>query len=130
MILLSVLIVTPIQWALDDKITSLPGGPKGRNLWFICAPSFPIGFHHGALAIMANIKPSHSSKTGTTGPLCPMQEVQSFVQFCAISKAPRQRPAGKLLSLLVPHCPWSHLGVNFKCITNLPASDSICILVD
>ncbi|KAK3556237.1 hypothetical protein QTP70_006923 [Hemibagrus guttatus] len=47
---------------------------------------------------------------------------------CAISKSPHHLPAGKLLPLLVPNCPWSYLEVDF--ITDLPASnDCTCIFV-
>ncbi len=59
------------------------------------------------------------------------RDVRRFVQGCpdcAISKCSRHLPAGKILPLPIPNCPWSHLGVDF--ITDLPVSDgNTCILV-
>ncbi|KAI2659613.1 Transposon Ty3-I Gag-Pol polyprotein [Labeo rohita] len=39
---------------------------------------------------------------------------------CAITSTPRRLPEGKLVPLLLPRRPWSHLGVDF--VTDLPAS--------
>ncbi|KAK3508553.1 hypothetical protein QTP70_032207 [Hemibagrus guttatus] len=58
-------------------------------------------------------------------------DVTRYVQGCegcVMSKDPRHLPAGKLLPLPVPSCPWSHLGVNF--VTDLPTSrEHTCIFI-
>ncbi|KAL0149363.1 hypothetical protein M9458_055401, partial [Cirrhinus mrigala] len=55
----------------------------------------------------------------------------TYVQSCSVcakSTSPRQLPRGKLVPLLIPQRPWSHLGVDF--ITDLSnAEGNTCVLV-
>lgn len=47
--------------------------------------------------------------------------------ICARSKNRTQRPAGFLQLLTIPHCPWSHIAIDF--VTGLPVSSGNCHFV-
>ncbi len=95
-----------------------------------CDPPFWAPFTlPRALDIQAASVLSRSYKLGTGGPVWP--GVSLYVRGCsdcAISKSPRHLPVGKLVPLLIPCHPWSHVEVNF--VTNLPNSEGFtCILI-
>ncbi|KAI5090260.1 hypothetical protein C0J45_20395, partial [Silurus meridionalis] len=59
------------------------------------------------------------------------RDVARYVQgcpTCAMSKVPRHLPVGKLVPLMIPERPWSHIGIDF--VTDLPRSEGhTCVLV-
>ncbi|KAL0151534.1 hypothetical protein M9458_053186, partial [Cirrhinus mrigala] len=138
-ILLSDLIVSPIQWEPDLNIRNAtlqepapPDCPEGK----IYVPQ------HLRLSLLRTAHQSLGS--GHPGSQRTLSLLQSrywwpsmrrdtirYVQscsVCAMSTSPRQLPTGKLVPLPIPQRPWSHLGVDF--VTDLPAAEgNTCILV-
>ena len=133
------MIVSPIQWSLDDHIADAtrtepapPGGPEGRTyvptrlrLSLMDSIHTSLGSGHpGSQQTLSLVQQRYWWPNMT-------QDVSRFVKscsVCAMAKVPRHLPEGKLVPLPVPTRPWSHLGVDF--ITDLPSSDShTCVLV-
>ncbi|KAG1954691.1 retrotransposable element [Pimephales promelas] len=132
-------VISPIQWSLDDYIAEAtqsepapPGGPEGR----VYVPT------RLRLSLMDSVHTSPGSgHPGSHQTLLLIQQrywwpnmaqdVSWYVKgcsVCAMAKVPRRLPEGKLVPLPVPTRLWSHLGVDF--VTDLPESDShTCILV-
>ncbi|KAG1929978.1 retrotransposable element [Pimephales promelas] len=132
-------VVSPIQWSLDDHIAEAtllepapPGGPEGR----VYVPT------RLRLSLMDSVHTSPGSgHPGSQSTLSLVQQrywwpgmaqdVSRFVKgcsVCAMAKVPRHLPEGKLVPLPIPTRPWSHLGVDF--VTDLPVSNNhTCILV-
>ncbi|KAL2086105.1 hypothetical protein ACEWY4_017164 [Coilia grayii] len=133
------LIVSPIQWALDDRITQAitqePAPPEtpAHRLYV------PTGLRQEVLATLhTSLGTGHPGANQTLTLIRDRywwpgmaRDVQRYVAGCAecaMAKTPRQLPAGKLLPLPVPQRPWSHLGIDY--VTDLPSSNHhTCILV-
>ncbi len=133
------IIVSPIQWDLDEQIRLATlvepaplGGPEGRTY-------VPASLR---LTLLGSLHASPGSvHPGSQRTLSLLQarywwpsmahDVSQYIRrcsVCAMSKSPRHLPSGKLVPLPVPRRPWSHIGVDF--ITDLPNSDNnTCILV-
>ncbi len=133
------IIVSPIQWDLDEQkrldtlVEPAPlGGPEGRTY-------VPASLR---LTLLGSLHASPGSgHPGSQRTLSLLQarywwpsmahDVSQYIRrcsVCAMSKSPRHLPSGKLVPLPVPRRPWSHIGVYF--ITDLPNSDNnTCILV-
>ncbi len=133
------IIVSPIQWDLDEQIRLATlvepaplGGPEGRTYVPASLRLTLLGSLHASLG---------SGHPGSQRTLSLLQarywwpsmahDVSQYIRrcsVCAMSKSPRHLPSGKLVPLPVPRRPWSHIGVDF--ITDLPNSDNnTCILV-
>ncbi len=138
-ILPSSLIVSPIQWSLDEDIAAAsvsdpapPGCPPNHTYVPRSQRTSLIHTAHTSLG---------TGHPGTNQTLSLLQDrfwwpgmannIRRYVrgcQECAMAKTPRHLPSGKLLPLPIPRRPWSHLGVDF--VTDLPESDgNTCILV-
>lgn len=120
------IIVSPIQWSLDNQISKATGtepdppeGPEGEGLCNLIPTADPSG-------LWTPRKPANPLLLTTCYWWPSMaREVSQFVKncsACAISKTPRHLPQGKLVPLPIPRRPWSQLGVNF--VTDLPPSNS------
>ncbi|KAL0177834.1 hypothetical protein M9458_026728, partial [Cirrhinus mrigala] len=133
------LIVSPIQWSLDEDIAAAsvsdpapPGCPTNR----IYVPrSLRIRLIHSSHTSLGTGHPG-TNQTLSLLQDCfwwpeMLQDIRRYVrgcQECAMSKTPRHLPSGKLHPLPIPWRPWSHLGVDF--VTDLPPSEgNTCILV-
>ncbi|KAA0722980.1 Retrovirus-related Pol polyprotein from transposon 297 [Triplophysa tibetana] len=133
------ILVSPIQWDLDDQIRTAtvaepapPGGPEGKvyiptNLrkdLLGSTHSSPGSGHPGNQRTLSLLQARYWWPNM-------VRDVSQFVEgcsVCAISRTPLQLPAGKLVPLPIPRRPWSHVGVDF--VTDLPKSDGFtCILV-
>uniref|UniRef100_A0A8C1PHS1 Gypsy retrotransposon integrase-like protein 1 n=1 Tax=Cyprinus carpio TaxID=7962 RepID=A0A8C1PHS1_CYPCA len=133
------LVVSPIQWDLDDQIQEL-----SQNM--PVPPECPADKTYVPEDLRTSLISSAHSSVGTSHPGISktystlqqkywwprmQDDVKTFVQgctLCAITKVPRQLPTGKLVPLPIPHRPWTHVGVDF--VTDLPVSDgNTCILI-
>ncbi len=133
------MLVSPIQWALEEQIRvatlsepAPPGGPEGKTYVPTTLRSTLLGSLH------ASPGSGHPGSQRTLSLLQARywwprmaQDVSQYVRgcsVCAISKSPHHLPAGKLVPLPIPRHPWSHVGVDF--VTDLPNSEGFtCILV-
>ncbi len=133
------IIVSPIQWDLDEqkRLATLvePAplvGPEGRTYVPASLRLTLLGSLH------ASPGSGHPGSQRTLSLLqarywwpSMAQDVSQYIRrcsVCAMSKSPRHLPSGKLVPLPDPRRPWSHIGVYF--ITDLPNSDNnTCILV-
>ncbi|KAK3506733.1 hypothetical protein QTP70_018861 [Hemibagrus guttatus] len=132
------LIVSPITWSQE----TLPPANASTNT----PPGCPPGSQYITQARRTSLIHTAHTSLGTGHPginetLSLLRDrfwwpsmaanVRRYVQGCeecAMAKTPRQLLSGKLLPLLVPNRPWSHLGVDF--ITDLPNSRThTCIFV-
>ncbi|KAL0183498.1 hypothetical protein M9458_019194 [Cirrhinus mrigala] len=133
------LIISPIQWDLDQNIRNatlqepaLPECPEGKiyvpqqqrqGLLGTVPQSLGSG-HPGSQRTLSLLQSRYwwpSMRRDT------IRYVQSC-SVCAMSTSPRQVPSGKLVPLPIPQRPWSHLGVDF--VTDLLAAEgNTCILV-
>ncbi len=132
-------LVSPIRWALDEKI----------HIAFITEPA-PLGGPEGKTYVPTSLRTTllgslHASPgsghPGSQRTLLFLQarhwwpsmawDVSQYVRgcsVCAISKTTHHLPAGKLVPLPIPRRPWSHVRVDF--VTDLPKSEGYtCILV-
>ena len=133
------MVVSPIQWALDDQIAAAteadPAPPNTpANLTFVprslrtqlltAAHSSPGTGHPGTAATVSLLR----GRYWWPGLAKDVQRFVAGCAECAMTKSPRHLPAGKLVPLPIPQRPWSHLGVDY--ITDLPPSDgNTCVLV-
>ncbi|KAL0177344.1 hypothetical protein M9458_026238, partial [Cirrhinus mrigala] len=131
------IIINPIEWSAPPVVATPeprppPGCPPGRQF---VPRTQQIALIHSTHTSLGT---GHPGANNTLTLLSERfwwpamaRDVRQYVQGCkecAMSKSPRHLPAGKLHPLPVPHCPWSHLGVDF--MTDLPSSDgNTCILV-
>uniref|UniRef100_A0A9J8A0T7 Gypsy retrotransposon integrase-like protein 1 n=1 Tax=Cyprinus carpio carpio TaxID=630221 RepID=A0A9J8A0T7_CYPCA len=133
------LFVNPIQWDLDELLLeqsqhqpvppTCPAGkiyvPEDHCTSLISSAHASVGKGHPGVS-----KTLTALQRKYWWPRM-QEDIKEFIQgcaLCAMTKVPRHLPTGKLLPLPIPHCPWSHIGLDF--ITNLPASDgNTCILV-
>ncbi|KAG1956957.1 retrotransposable element [Pimephales promelas] len=132
-------VVSPIQWSMDDHITEAtqsepapPGGPEGRvyvptrlRLSLMDSVHTSPGSGHPGSQLTLSLVQQRYWWPGMA------QDVSRYVRgcsVCAMAKVPRHLPEGKLIPLPIPTRPWSHLGVDF--VTDLPRSNNhTCILV-
>lgn len=80
-----------------------------------------ITWAHNAVStglLKKNIGGKKCSPTSTNASLC---------SSCAQAKVSSHLPAGKLLTLPNPQCPWSHLALDF--LTDIPESDGNTIIL-
>ncbi|KAG1929330.1 retrotransposable element [Pimephales promelas] len=133
------IVVSPIQWSMDDHITDAtqaepapPGGPEGRvyvptrlRLSLMDSVHTSLGSGHPGSQVTLSLVQQRYWWPGMA------QDVSRYVRgcsVCAMAKVPRHLPEGKLTPLPIPTRPWSHLGVDF--VTDLPRSNNhTCILV-
>ncbi|KAI5606732.1 hypothetical protein C0J50_7543 [Silurus asotus] len=129
----------PIVWEIDEEIRTASsqepapeGCPEGRVFvpttcrWgLIQSVHGGLGTGHPGEKRTAQLVQARYWWPGMT------RDINRFVQecaSCAMAKVPRHLPVGKLMLLLIPQHPWSHLGIDF--VTDLPRSEgNTCILV-
>ncbi|KAK3545143.1 hypothetical protein QTP70_001464 [Hemibagrus guttatus] len=132
------IIVSPITWSEEtlppaNASTNTPPGcppgsqyiPRARRTALIHSAHISLGTGHPGIHETLSLLNDCFWWPNMTA------DVRRYVQGCeecAMSKDPRHLPSGKLLPLLVPSCPWSHLGVDF--VTDLPTSrNHTCVFV-
>ncbi|KAL0149815.1 hypothetical protein M9458_054863 [Cirrhinus mrigala] len=130
------LIVSPIQWSLDEDIAAAsvsdpapPGCPTNRIYVTRSLRNRLIHSSHTSLGT------GHPGTNQTLSLLQDqfwwpemLQDIRRYVKGCqeyAMSKTPRHLPSGKLHPLPIPRRPWSHLGVDF--VTDLPPSEGVTV---
>ncbi|KAL0147889.1 hypothetical protein M9458_056810 [Cirrhinus mrigala] len=133
------LIVSPIQWSLDEDIAA-------ASVSYPAPPWCPTNRIYVPRSLRNRLIHSSHTSLGTGYPGTNqtlsllqdrfwwpemLQDIRRYVrgcQECAMSKTPRHLSSGKLHPLPIPQRPWSHLGVDF--VTDLPPSEgNTCILV-
>ncbi|KAK3568096.1 hypothetical protein QTP86_030297, partial [Hemibagrus guttatus] len=132
------LFVCPITWSLDDDIraaTEEEPAPDGKAY-------VPTSLRLSLLdSVLASLGSGHPGRQRTLSLLKEQywwpnmaKDVTRFVRgcsVCAMVSTSRCLPEGKLVPIPIPHCPWSHLGIDFA--TDLPVSNvftTILVTVD
>lgn len=138
-ILPSFVILAPLQWNLMEEIRRAHAKDAPPSTCPATKLYVPITLHLTAVLQLVHKVPS----SGHPGIRCTMEltlrcfwwpslcsDVVDYVRSCATcvqSRTSRQLPEGLLKPLPIPHCPWSHIAVDF--LTALLASNGFTTIL-
>jgi len=134
-ILFPAMIVSPIQWSVDEQITQVnrseTAPPRGPDGLLYIPPTFCLPLMDSYISGLPGSQRTLSLLRHHYWWPTMAQDISWYLKgcsVCVIINTSRRLPEGKLVPLPIPHCPWSHLGIDF--MTDLPPSDNhTCVFV-